>query len=50
MFDFVIIVGNEVDIVCVIVVGGVGIICGMVNVVLDLVKGMIEGKDVEVCM
>ena len=40
-------VGNEADITRAIAAGGAGTICGMANVVPELVKGMIDGKDVE---
>ncbi|WP_439371513.1 dihydrodipicolinate synthase family protein [Bradyrhizobium sp. DASA03120] len=40
-------VGNEADITRAIAAGGAGTICGMANVVPELVKGMVDGKDVE---
>jgi 4-hydroxy-tetrahydrodipicolinate synthase len=43
-------VGNEADITRAIAAGGAGTICGMANVVPELVKGMVEGKDVEARM
>ncbi|MBR0989245.1 dihydrodipicolinate synthase family protein [Bradyrhizobium japonicum] len=43
-------VGNEADITRAIAAGGAGTICGMANVVPALVKGMVEGKDVEARM
>jgi 4-hydroxy-tetrahydrodipicolinate synthase len=43
-------VGNEADISRAIAAGGAGTICGMANVVPGLVKGMVEGKDVEARM
>ncbi|MGY8711202.1 dihydrodipicolinate synthase family protein [Bradyrhizobium sp. 18BD] len=43
-------VGNETDITRVIAGGGAGTICGMANVVPELVKGMVDGKDVEARM
>ncbi len=43
-------VGNEADITRAIAAGGAGTICGMANIVPDLVKAMIEGKDVEARM
>ncbi|MGY3031788.1 4-hydroxy-tetrahydrodipicolinate synthase [Bradyrhizobium sp. USDA 4354] len=43
-------VGNEADIARAIAAGGAGTICGMANVVPELVKGMLDGKDVEARM
>ena len=43
-------VGNEADITRAIAGGGAGTICGMANVVPELVKGMVDGKDVEARM
>lgn len=43
-------VGNEADITRAIAAGGAGTICGMANAVPELVKGMVEGKDVEARM
>lgn len=43
-------VGNEADIARAIAAGGAGTICGMANVVPELVRGMVEGKDVETRM
>jgi len=43
-------VGNEADITRAIAAGGAGTICGMANLVPELVKGMIDGKDVEARM
>lgn len=43
-------VGNEADITRAIAAGGAGTICGMANVVPELVKGMVDGKDVEARM
>jgi 4-hydroxy-tetrahydrodipicolinate synthase len=43
-------VGNEADIARAIAAGGAGTICGMANVVPELVKGMVDGKDVEARM
>ena len=43
-------VGNEVDITRAIAAGGAGTICGMANIVPELVKAMIDGKDVEARM
>ena len=43
-------VGNEADITRAIAAGGAGTICGMANVVPELVKGMVEGRDVEARM
>jgi len=43
-------VGNEADITRAIAAGGAGTICGMANAVPALVKGMVEGKDVEARM
>ncbi|HEV2158156.1 dihydrodipicolinate synthase family protein [Bradyrhizobium sp.] len=43
-------VGNETDITRAIAGGGAGTICGMANVVPELVKGMVDGKDVEARM
>ncbi|MBR0961372.1 dihydrodipicolinate synthase family protein [Bradyrhizobium japonicum] len=43
-------VGNETDIARAIAAGGAGTICGMANVVPELVKGMLDGKDVEARM
>ena len=43
-------VGNEADISRAIAAGGAGTFCGMANVVPGLVKGMVEGKDVEARM
>ena len=40
-------VGNETDIARAIAAGGVGTICGMANIAPELVKAMIDGKDVE---
>jgi 4-hydroxy-tetrahydrodipicolinate synthase len=40
-------VGNEADISRAIAAGGAGTICGMANVVPELVKGMVDGKNVE---
>ncbi|WP_027520769.1 dihydrodipicolinate synthase family protein [Bradyrhizobium sp. Ec3.3] len=39
-------VGNEADITRAIAAGGAGTICGMANIVPELVKGMVDGKDV----
>lgn len=43
-------VGNETDIARAIAGGGVGTICGMANITPELVKAMIDGKDVEARM
>ncbi|GAA0001935.1 hypothetical protein BRDID11002_19360 [Bradyrhizobium diazoefficiens] len=43
-------VGNEADIARAIAAGGAGTICGMANVAPELVKAMIDGKDVEARM
>jgi len=43
-------VGNEADITRAIAAGGAGTICGMANLVPELVKGMIDGRDVEARM
>ena len=43
-------VGNEADITRAMAAGGAGTICGMANVVPELVKGMVDGKDVEARM
>ncbi|SPP99077.1 dihydrodipicolinate synthase family protein [Bradyrhizobium vignae] len=43
-------VGNEADIARAIAAGGAGTICGMANVVPELVKGMLDGRDVEARM
>jgi 4-hydroxy-tetrahydrodipicolinate synthase len=43
-------VGNEADITRAIAAGGAGTICGMANVVPELVKGMVDGMDVEARM
>ncbi|MDD1535761.1 dihydrodipicolinate synthase family protein [Bradyrhizobium sp. WBOS4] len=43
-------VGNEADIARAMAVGGAGTICGMANVVPELVKAMVDGKDVEARM
>jgi len=43
-------VGNESDITRAIAAGGAGTICGMANVVPELVKGMVDGQDVEARM
>lgn len=43
-------VGNEADITRAIAAGGAGTICGMANIVPDLVKSMVDGKDVEARM
>ncbi|SFH80604.1 4-hydroxy-tetrahydrodipicolinate synthase [Bradyrhizobium sp. Gha] len=43
-------VGNETDIARAIAGGGAGTICGMANVAPELVKAMIDGKDVEARM
>ena len=43
-------VGNEPDIARAIAAGGAGTICGMANIAPELVKGMIDGKDVEARM
>lgn len=48
--DLAITVGNEADITRAIAAGGAGTICGMANVVPELVKGMVDGKDVEARM
>jgi 4-hydroxy-tetrahydrodipicolinate synthase len=40
-------VGNETDIARAIAGGGAGTICGMANIAPELVKAMIDGKDVE---
>ncbi|AWM09957.1 dihydrodipicolinate synthase family protein [Bradyrhizobium symbiodeficiens] len=45
--DLAITVGNETDIARAIAAGGAGTICGMANIAPELVKAMIEGKDVE---
>jgi len=45
--DLAITVGNETDIARAIAGGGAGTICGMANIAPELVKAMIEGKDVE---
>jgi 4-hydroxy-tetrahydrodipicolinate synthase len=43
-------VGNEADIARAVAAGGVGTICGMANIVPELVKGMLDCKDVEARM
>jgi 4-hydroxy-tetrahydrodipicolinate synthase len=43
-------VGNETDIARAIAGGGAGTICGMANITPELVKAMIDGKDVEARM
>ena len=43
-------VGNEADIARAIAAGGAGTICGMANIVPDLVKAMMDGLDVEARM
>jgi 4-hydroxy-tetrahydrodipicolinate synthase len=43
-------VGNEADITRAIAAGGAGTICGMANLVPELVKSMIDGNDVEARM
>ncbi|WP_167407102.1 dihydrodipicolinate synthase family protein [Bradyrhizobium forestalis] len=43
-------VGNEADITRAIAAGGAGTICGMANVVPELVKGMVDGKEIEARM
>ncbi len=43
-------VGNEADIARAIAAGGAGTICGMANIAPELVKAMIDGKDVEARM
>lgn len=43
-------VGNEADIARAIAGGGAGTICGMANIAPELVKAMIDGKDVEARM
>ena len=43
-------VGNEADITRAIAAGGAGTICGMANLVPELVKSMIDGRDVEARM
>jgi len=43
-------VGNETDIARAIAGGGAGTICGMANIAPELVKSMIDGKDVEARM
>lgn len=43
-------VGNETDITRAIAAGGAGTICGMANIAPELVKGMLDGKDVEARM
>ncbi|MBR0778845.1 dihydrodipicolinate synthase family protein [Bradyrhizobium diazoefficiens] len=43
-------VGNEVDIARAIAAGGAGTICGMANIAPELVRGMIDGADVEARM
>jgi 4-hydroxy-tetrahydrodipicolinate synthase len=48
--DLAITVGNEADIARAIAAGGAGTICGMANVVPELVKAMVDGKDVEARM
>jgi 4-hydroxy-tetrahydrodipicolinate synthase len=48
--DLAITVGNEADIGRAIAAGGAGTICGMANVVPELVKAMVDGKDVETRM
>jgi 4-hydroxy-tetrahydrodipicolinate synthase len=48
--DLAITVGNEIDIARAIREGGTGTICGMANIVPELVKAMIEGSDVEARM
>lgn len=45
--DLAITVGNETDIARAIAAGGAGTICGMANIAPELVKAMIDGKDVE---
>lgn len=48
--DLAITVGNEADIARAIAAGGAGTICGMGNVVPELVKAMVDGQDVETRM
>lgn len=48
--DLAITVGNEPDIARAIAAGGAGTICGMANIAPELVKAMIDGKDVEARM
>lgn len=48
--DLAITVGNETDIARAIAGGGAGTICGMANIAPELVKAMIDGKDVEARM
>jgi 4-hydroxy-tetrahydrodipicolinate synthase len=43
-------VGNETDIARAIAAGGAGTICGMANIAPELVKAMIDGRDVEARM
>ncbi|MDQ8731235.1 dihydrodipicolinate synthase family protein [Bradyrhizobium daqingense] len=43
-------VGNEADIARAVAAGGAGTICGMANIVPELVKGMLDGGDVEARM
>lgn len=43
-------VGNEADITRALAAGGAGTICGMANIAPELVKAMIDGKDVEARM
>ncbi len=43
-------VGNEADIARAIAAGGAGTICGMANIAPELVKAMVDGKDVEARM
>ncbi|WP_025032431.1 dihydrodipicolinate synthase family protein [Bradyrhizobium sp. DOA9] len=43
-------VGNEADITRAIAAGGAGTICGMANIAPELVKAMVDGKDVEARM
>jgi len=45
--DLAITVGNEADIARAMAAGGAGTICGMANIAPELVKAMIDGKDVE---
>ena len=48
--DLAITVGNEADITRAIAAGGAGTICGMANIAPELVKGMIDGAEVEARM
>jgi len=48
--DLAITVGNEADITRAIAAGGAGTICGMANVVPELVKTMVDGGDAEARM